>query len=117
MGRARLILSECVVLTLAGLAPAAAAQDFRNPSRVTSGSDLNRSGQVAARDRSLRTIIDTVVVGEIDVSTLRAALEALPRRPKRIEIIDDDEISVDLRKRVADMDAFSVVGSQTVFVR
>src|SRR5262249_5678231 len=81
------------VLCLAREPQGAEAQELSNPPRRVSGSDMIASGQVVTRDRAHRTIIDTVVAGDIDVPTLRVALEVLPRRPKRIDVVDDWNLS------------------------
>jgi hypothetical protein len=77
--------------------------------------NLAASGSTATMQE--RTIIDTVVVGDISASTLRAALEVLPRRPKRIDIVDDRDLPAVTAKQIREMDAFVPVGSQTICLR
>src|SRR5262245_17959165 len=76
--------------------------------------------EVAAREPqkiAVRTIGTTVVAGEVDVKTLRDALEALPRTPTRIEMVDDRRLSAGTLKQIADMDAFVIEGQQTIYIR
>jgi hypothetical protein len=116
MNHARLVLAGWVVLKLAGEAQGA-EQERRDQPRRVSSSDVIASGQIVTRDRAIRTIIDTVVAGNITVPTLRAALEVLPRRPTRIEVVDDRDLSGPLLKQVAEMDAFVPVGTRTIYLR
>jgi hypothetical protein len=117
MNHARLVLAGWVVLNLAGQAQGTAAQERRNQRKHVSRQDLVASGEIVTRSRATRTIVDTIVAGDINVSTLRAALEVLPRRPKRIDVVDDRDLSSAILKQVADMDAFVPVGAQTIYLR
>jgi hypothetical protein len=72
---------------------------------------------VVSQPRARRTIGDTVLIGDFDVPTLRAALEVLPRKPALIEVVDDRDLSAAVRKEVADLDAFVPVGTQTICLR
>ena len=94
MNHARLALAGWMVLNLAGVAPRAMAQEVKNQGPVVCG----RGAQ--------RTIVDTVVTGSVDARTLRAALEVLPRRPKRIDVVDDQDLPAAVLKEVARLDAF-----------
>jgi hypothetical protein len=67
-------------------------------------------------------VIDgTLVVGEFDTRTLRAALEVLPRRPIVVVSADAEAIaSADAATRGArrhSLDAFVPVGSRVVYLR
>jgi hypothetical protein len=73
LNHARLVLAGWLLLSLAGGASGVTAQERINGNH--------------------RTIHDTVVAGDIDVATLRAALEVLPRRPTRIVVVDDRDLS------------------------
>lgn len=97
MNHARLILAGWLVLNLAGGTPVATAQKRINGNH--------------------RTILETVVAGDVDVPTLRAALEVLPRRPMRIDVVDDRNLSGPTLKQVAEMDAFIPIGTQTIYLR
>lgn len=64
-----------------------------------------------------RTVLKTVVVGQIDAHVVERALEVLPRRPERIEFVDDADLVVPIAKRTAEMDAFVIHGSKIIFLR
>jgi hypothetical protein len=46
----------------------------------------------------------------------KTVLELLPARPRRIELLDLDSLSVPARERVAGLDAFVIAGQTTVVV-
>ena len=96
MNHARIVLAGWVVLNLAGWADAAAH---------------------GRTDRQYRTIAGTLVVGDVGMSTLRAALEVLPRKPQRIDIVDDRKLPAAVRTQVEHMDAFVPEGGQTIYLR
>ena len=64
-----------------------------------------------------RIVAGTVVNGDINVRTLRAALEVLPRRPERIVVVDAGEVSSAPEKQMRDLDAFVPVGSRVIYLR
>jgi hypothetical protein len=64
-----------------------------------------------------RTVAGTVVDGDIDIRTLRLALEALPRRPERIVVVDADAVPLALDKQTRDLDAFVPIGSRVIYLR
>jgi hypothetical protein len=70
-----------------------------------------------ADKRTLQTIAGTIVVGQVESRTLRAALEVLPRRPTRIEIIDDKAMPPDTRQQIRELDAFVVIQSDVIYLR
>jgi hypothetical protein len=63
-----------------------------------------------------RTIAGTTVVGDVDRRTLQAALEALPRRPERIVMVDD-AAAPGAAHRARDLDGFVPIGSRVVHLR
>jgi hypothetical protein len=65
----------------------------------------------------VRTIGNTVVVGDIDIRMLRTVLEVLPRQPARITVVDDTDLSAAALTRTAGMDAFVLVGSRAICLR
>jgi hypothetical protein len=67
--------------------------------------------------RSVQSVAGTIVVGEIDRRTLRAALEALPRRPARIEVVDDSAAPPALQQLTRDLDGFVPIGSDVIYLR
>jgi hypothetical protein len=64
-----------------------------------------------------RIVAGTVVDGDIDVRTLRLALEVLPRRPDRIVAVDADAVPPALDKQTRDLDAFVPIGSRVIYLR
>jgi len=64
-----------------------------------------------------RIVAGTVVDGDIDVRTLRLALEVLPRRPDRIIAVDADAVPPALDKQTRDLDAFVPIGSRVIYLR
>ena len=64
-----------------------------------------------------RVIAGTIVVGDIDTRTLRAALEVLPRRPERIVVVDEEAMPPALDEQRRDLDAFVPVGSRIIYLR
>ena len=48
--------------------------------------------QARSSQSSTRIVAGTVVNGDIDTRTLGAALEALPRRPERIVVVDAESV-------------------------
>ena len=67
-------------------------------------------------DGPQRTIAGTVVVGQVDRRTIQSALEALPRRPARIVIIDDAAAPSGAH-RARDLDGFVPLGSSVIYLR
>jgi hypothetical protein len=66
--------------------------------------------------RTIRTIGQTIVVGESDLATWKAVLDVLPVRPDRIEVLDLNSLSASTRHRLRGLDAFVVQGSRTIVV-
>ena len=64
-----------------------------------------------------RIVAGTVVDGDVDTRTLRAALETLPRRPQRIIVMDDDTVLPAYEKQMRDLDAFVPIGSRVIYLR
>ena len=63
-----------------------------------------------------RTIAGAIVVGHVDRHTIQSALEALPRRPARIVIVDD-AAAPSAAHRARDLDGFVPVGSRVIYLR
>jgi hypothetical protein len=78
-------------------------------------------GQGRERSRAPETrsrmVAGTVVDGDIDIRTLRLALEVLPRRPERIIVVDADAMPLALDKQTRDLDAFVPIGSSVIYLR
>ena len=64
-----------------------------------------------------RRIEGTLVVGDVDVETLRVALSVLPRRPLRILLVGDAAMPPDVVVQVRELDGFVPVGSRTIYLR
>jgi hypothetical protein len=63
-----------------------------------------------------RTIAGTTVVGHVDPQTLQSAIEALPRRPERIVMVDG-ESTANAAHRMRGLDAFVPIGSRIIYLR
>jgi hypothetical protein len=97
MNRAPIAVAGSILLCLVGGATGGAAQE---PQRL-----------------AVRTIAGTIVSGDVDEKTLREALEALPRRPARIDMVDDHRLSAKALKRIATLDAFVLDDGPTIYLR
>jgi hypothetical protein len=79
------------------------------------------NGQGRKHDRSSETtsrlVAGTLVQGDIDVRTLRAALQALPRPPERIVVVDNEALPMEREKQWRDRDAFVPLGSRAIYLR
>lgn len=83
--------------------------------------NVGANGQEWERHRSSetssRSVAGTVVDGDIDTRTLRAALEVLPRRPQRIVVVEADAVPPGLAKQLHDLDAFVPIGCRVIYLR
>jgi len=68
-------------------------------------------------ETSSRIVVGTLVNGDVDLRTLRAALEALPRRPERIVVVDAEAVPPGHEKQWRDMDAFVPIGDRVIYLR
>jgi hypothetical protein len=66
---------------------------------------------------SSRRIAGTIVDGDVDTRTLRAALEALPRRPDRIVVVGAEAIPPAFASQMHDLDGFVPLGSRVIYLR
>ena len=80
--------------------------------RQWSGAEAGRSSETTSR-----IVAGTLVSGDIDVRTLGAALEALPRPPERIVVVDNEALPLAREKQWRDLDAFVPVGSRVIYLR
>ena len=89
------------------------------PSHLHDQRGRRRSGAEPPRapETRSRTVAGTLVDGDIDIRTLRLALEALPRRPGRIVVVDADAVPLALDKQTRDLDAFVPIGSGVIYLR
>ena len=63
-----------------------------------------------------RIVAGTVVSGDIDVRTLAAAIELLPRPPERIVMVDK-ELPPTKESQLRELDAFVLPGSRVIYLR
>jgi hypothetical protein len=79
----------------------------------------NGQGRKRARssETSTRIIAGTIVNGDIDARVLGAALEALPRRPEKIVVVDTEASPIGREEQLRDLDAFVPVGSRVIYLR
>ena len=73
--------------------------------------------QARSSQSSTRIIAGTVVNGDIDTRTLGAALEALPRRPERIVVVDAEAVPPAQERQLRELDAFVPIGSKVIYLR
>jgi hypothetical protein len=64
-----------------------------------------------------RILSGTVVNGDVDARTLQAAIEALPRRPERIVVVETKALPPAQESRLRDLDAFVLSGSRVIYLR
>src|SRR5512138_1125159 len=64
-----------------------------------------------------RILAGTVVSGDIDARTLQAAIEALPRRPGRIVVVETKELPPAQERQMRDLDGFVLNGSRVIYLR
>ena len=62
-------------------------------------------------------VAGTIVEGDIDTRTLRAALEVLPRRPGRIAVVDAEPLPLEHEKQRRELDGFVPLGSRVIYLR
>jgi hypothetical protein len=73
--------------------------------------------QQRSSETSSRIVAGTLVNGDIDLRTLRPALEALPRRPERIVVVDAEAVPPGHEKQWRDLDAFVPIGDRVIYLR
>lgn len=83
---------------------------------ASAGSRQGRPPRIKEPTASQR-IAGTLVVGDVDTRTLGAALEALPRRPERIVVVDAKAIPPAFASQLHDLDGFVPVGSRVIYLR
>jgi hypothetical protein len=64
-----------------------------------------------------RIVAGTVVSGDVDTRTLAAAIEALPRPPERIVMVDTKDLPPTQESRLRGLDAFVLSGSRVICLR
>lgn len=104
--RRQLLGRICLVLVGMLICPPGDAAAGQAPQRTKS-----------SEKRSQITVAGTVVEGDVDPRTLRAALEALPRRPERIVLVDRDVSAPEQEKQLRELDGFVLIGSRVIYLR
>src|SRR5262249_3232182 len=74
----------------------------------------NRAGSSRA---SSRIVAGTIVTGDIDTRTLLGALQALPRRPETIVVVDTEPLPLWHDRQPREVDAFVPLGSRVIYLR
>ena len=75
------------------------------------------TSETANGQERTRIIAGTVVTGDIDARVLGAALEALPRRPERIVVVETNALPPRQGRQLRDLDAFVLNGSPVIYLR
>jgi hypothetical protein len=79
---------------------------------------VNGQGRKAAPSASrTRIVAGTIVEGDIDSRTLRAALESLPRAPERIVMVNADAMPPEHEQQWRELDAFVPLDSRVIYLR
>jgi hypothetical protein len=85
------------------------------PSEAATGQPRKRTR--SSENPSHAIVAGTIVDGDVDPRTLRAALEALPRRPERIVLVESDAAPAGHETQMRDLDAFVLTGSRVIYLR
>jgi hypothetical protein len=64
-----------------------------------------------------RILSGTVVNGDVDARTLQAAIDALPRRPERIVVVETKALPPPQESRLRDLDGFVLSDSRVIYLR
>jgi hypothetical protein len=64
-----------------------------------------------------RILSGTVVNGDVDARTLQAAIDALPRRPERIVVVETKALPPAPESRLRDLDGFVLSDSRVIYLR
>ena len=75
---------------------------------------VSTGGQLPEGGASTQLVAAAVVV---DRRVIEAALEALPRRPPRLIVIDDALLPPAIQRQLRDLDAFVPRGESTIYLR
>jgi len=85
--------------------------------RTSEAADHQAEAPAKSSKTISRIVAGTLVDGDIDHRTLRAALEALPRPPERIVVVDSDAFPTTQERQLRDLDAFVPTGSRIIYLR
>ena len=88
---------------------------IRLPSEAAAGQTRKRTK--SSEKPSQNIVAGTVVEGDVDPRTLRAALEALPRRPERIVLVESEVSAPGQEKQLRELDGFVLAGSRVIYLR
>jgi hypothetical protein len=85
------------------------------PTEATASQARKRT---TSSEKASRIIVaGTLVDGDVDPRTLRAALEALPRRPERIVLVENEVTVPGQEKQLRELDGFVLTGSRVIYLR
>jgi hypothetical protein len=79
--------------------------------------DASRTLGREAGSGQRRIVSGTVVIGDVDARTLAAALDALPRPPERIVIVETKDLPPAKESQLRALDAFVLKGSRAIYLR
>ena len=87
------------------------AAELGSSTEAANGQDRER---IRGSKPRIRLVAGTVVSGDVDAGTLAAAIEALPRPPERIVIVDTKDLH---ERQLRELDAFVLSGSRAIYLR
>src|SRR4051812_4512858 len=79
--------------------------------------DQDRTRTKSSEQPSQVIVTGTVIEGDVDPRTLRAALDALPRRPERIVLVASEVAAPGQEKQLRELDGFVLTGSRVIYLR
>ena len=91
---------------------------YQLPARSARAADHHaaRRESAASSESRTRILAGTVVNGDIDARTLQAAIEALPRRPERIVVVETKALPPQ-ESQLRDLDGFVLRDSRIIYLR
>jgi len=101
-------LPGLICLTLVGI--------LISPPGEAAASQARKQARSSEKPRQI-TVAGTVVDGDVDPRALRSALEALPRRPERIVLVDNEVSTPGQEKQLRELDGFVLTGSRVIYLR
>ena len=84
---------------------------------TSEAANSQRQDWVPSSESRTRILSGTVVNGDIDALTLQAAIEALPRRPERIVVVETKALPPAQESRLRDLDGFVLRDSRVIYLR
>ena len=84
---------------------------------TSEAADGQARGWIPSSGSRTQILGGTVVNGDIDGRTLEAAIEALPRRPERIVVVETKALPPPQESRLCDLDGFVLSDSRVIYLR